>query len=59
MNFTLLTDEQLTQNNSPKRFMPPTLPEYEGKNMVYFLIMKILIILHVLNFTSNFSSLNC
>ena len=30
-----LTDEQLTQQLIPKRFVPPTPPEYEGKNMVY------------------------
>ncbi|MDC4445424.1 hypothetical protein NRA32_18115 [Acinetobacter baumannii] len=35
MNFTRLTDEQLTQTLIPKRFVPPTPPEYEGKNMVY------------------------
>ncbi|MVM69597.1 hypothetical protein [Acinetobacter baumannii] len=35
MNFTRLTDEQLTQTLFPKRFVPPTPPEYEGKNMVY------------------------
>ncbi|WP_391485649.1 hypothetical protein [Acinetobacter pittii] len=35
MNFTKLTDEQLTQTLIPKRFVPPTPPEYEGKNMVY------------------------
>lgn len=31
MNFTLLTDEQLTQTLIPKRFVPPTLPEYTDK----------------------------
>lgn len=30
-----LTNEQLTQMLIPKRFVPITLPEYEGKNMVY------------------------
>lgn len=35
MIFTSLTDEQLTQTLIPKRFVPPTPPEYEGKNMVY------------------------
>lgn len=35
MNFTKLTDEQLTQTLIPKRFVPPTPPEYEGKNMIY------------------------
>ncbi|MDM1765706.1 MULTISPECIES: hypothetical protein [unclassified Acinetobacter] len=30
-----LTDKQLTQQLIPKRFAPPTPPEYEGKNMVY------------------------
>ena len=35
MNFTRLTDEQLTQTLIPKRFVPPTPAEYEGKNMVY------------------------
>jgi hypothetical protein len=30
-----LTDEQLTQMLIPERFVPPTPPEYEGKNMVY------------------------
>ncbi|WP_079377545.1 hypothetical protein [Acinetobacter baumannii] len=34
-NFTQLTDEQLTQTLIPKRFVPSTPPEYEGKNMVY------------------------
>ena len=31
MNFTRLNDEQLTQTLIPKRFVPPTTPEYEGK----------------------------
>ncbi|EHU1558453.1 hypothetical protein A1Z55_RS10155 [Acinetobacter baumannii] len=35
MNFTRPTDEQLTQTLIPKRFVSPTPPEYEGKNMVY------------------------
>ncbi|RZG94350.1 hypothetical protein [Acinetobacter pittii] len=35
MNFTRLTDEQLTQTLIPKRFVPPTPPEFEGKKMVY------------------------
>lgn len=35
MNFTRLNDEQLTQTLIPKRFVAPTPPEYEGKNMVY------------------------
>ncbi len=35
MKFTRLTDEQLTQTLIPKRFIPQTPPEYEGKNMVY------------------------
>ncbi|MEB6670657.1 hypothetical protein [Acinetobacter pittii] len=35
MNFTKLTDEQLTQTLIPKRFVPPTPSEYEDKNMVY------------------------
>ncbi|ELY6119671.1 hypothetical protein ACV3HB_003437 [Acinetobacter baumannii] len=35
MNFRRLTDEQLTQTLISKRFVPPTPPEYEGKNMVY------------------------
>ncbi|HAV4456438.1 TPA: hypothetical protein JIR19_04270 [Acinetobacter baumannii] len=35
MNFTRLTDEQLTQTLIPKRFVPPRPPEYEGKNMDY------------------------
>ncbi|MDV7706555.1 hypothetical protein [Acinetobacter pittii] len=35
MHFSKLTDEQLIQTLIPKRFVPPTPPEYEGKNMVY------------------------
>lgn len=35
MNFTRLTDAQLTQTLLPKRFVPPTPPEYEGKKTVY------------------------
>ncbi|MFV5360039.1 hypothetical protein VXO68_02370 [Acinetobacter oleivorans] len=35
MNFTRLTDDQLIQALISKRFVPPTPPEYEGKNMVY------------------------
>lgn len=35
MNFTRLTDEQLAQTLIPKRFVPPTPPKYEGKNMIY------------------------
>lgn len=35
MNFTRLTDEQLTQTLTPKRFVPPIPPHLEGKNMVY------------------------
>ncbi|MFA2885452.1 hypothetical protein [Acinetobacter pittii] len=35
MNFTRLTDEQLTQTLIPERFVPPTPPEYDGKNIVY------------------------
>ncbi|QDJ92669.1 hypothetical protein [Acinetobacter haemolyticus] len=35
MHLFKLTDEQLTQMLIPKRFVPPTPPEYEGKNMVY------------------------
>ncbi|MGE8560912.1 MAG: hypothetical protein ACN6NJ_08190 [Acinetobacter sp.] len=35
MNFTNLTDEQLTQTLIPKRLVPPIPPEFEGKNMVY------------------------
>lgn len=44
MNFTRLTDEQLTQTLIPKRFVPPTPPEYEGKIWSMFLIVKILLI---------------
>lgn len=43
MNFTKLTDQPLTQTLIPKRFVPPTPPEYEGKNIVLFLIVKILL----------------
>ncbi|WP_413328501.1 hypothetical protein [Acinetobacter baumannii] len=35
MNFTRLTDDQLTQALIPKRFVPPMPPEYDGKNMIY------------------------
>ncbi|QUY35607.1 hypothetical protein [Acinetobacter junii] len=35
MHLFKLTDEQLTQMLIPGRFVPPTPPEYEGKNMVY------------------------
>ena len=35
MHLFKLTDEQITQLLIPKRFVPPTPPEYEGKNMVY------------------------
>ncbi|MFW2055719.1 hypothetical protein ACPC5U_13145 [Acinetobacter haemolyticus] len=35
MHLFKLTDEQLTQILIPKRFVPPTPSEYEGKNMVY------------------------
>ena len=35
MHIFKLTDEQLTQMLIPERFVPPTPPEYEGKNMVY------------------------
>ena len=35
MHLFKLTDEQLTQMLIPKRFVPITPPEYEGKNMVY------------------------
>ena len=35
MHLFKLTDEQLTQMLIPERFVPPTPPEYEGKNMVY------------------------
>jgi len=35
MHLFKLTDEQLTQMLIPERFIPPTPPEYEGKNMVY------------------------
>lgn len=44
MNFTRLIDEQLTQTLIPKRFVAPTPPEYEGKNMVYVFDRKILLI---------------
>ena len=35
MHLFKLTDQQLTQMLIPKRFVPPTPSEYEGKNMVY------------------------
>ena len=35
MHLFKLTDQQLTQILIPERFVPPTPPEYEGKNMVY------------------------
>ena len=35
MHLFKLTDQQLTQMLIPERFVPPTPPEYEGKNMVY------------------------
>ncbi|WP_445346874.1 hypothetical protein [Acinetobacter bohemicus] len=35
MHLFKLTDEQLAQILIPKRFVPPTPPEHEGKNMVY------------------------
>ncbi|MHA3891896.1 hypothetical protein [Acinetobacter sp. GXMZU3951] len=35
MHLFKLTDEQITQLLIPKRFVPPTPPEFEGKNMVY------------------------
>lgn len=35
MHLFKLTDEQLTQMLIPERFVPPTPPEHEGKNMVY------------------------
>lgn len=35
MHLFKLTDQQLTQMLIPKRFVPLTPPEYEGKNMVY------------------------
>ena len=35
MHLFKLTDEQITQLLMPKRFVPPTPQEYEGKNMVY------------------------
>ena len=35
MHLFKLTDEQITQLLIPKRFVPPTTQEYEGKNMVY------------------------
>ena len=35
MHLFKLTDEQITQLLIPKRFVPPTPPEHEGKNMVY------------------------
>ena len=35
MHLFKLNDEQLAQPLIPKRFVPPTPAEYEGKNMVY------------------------
>lgn len=35
MHLFKLTDQQLTQMLIPKRFVPPTLPEHGGKNMIY------------------------
>jgi Ca2+-binding EF-hand superfamily protein len=35
MHLFKLTDQQLTQMLIPERFVPPTPPEYEGKNVVY------------------------
>ena len=35
MHLFKLTDQQLTQILIPERFVPPTPPEYDGKNMVY------------------------
>lgn len=35
MHLFKLTDEQLAQLFIPKRFVPPTPPEHESKNMVY------------------------
>ena len=35
MHLFKLTDEQITQLLIPKRFVPPTPQEHEGKNMVY------------------------
>lgn len=35
MNISRLTDMQLTQTLIPKRFVPPTPHEFEGKNMIY------------------------
>ncbi|MEO3355795.1 hypothetical protein [Acinetobacter haemolyticus] len=35
MHLFKLTDEQLTQLLIPKRFVPPTPLEFEGKNMIY------------------------
>ena len=34
MHLFKLTDEQITQLLIPKRFVPPTPPEHEGKNML-------------------------
>ncbi|ENX03641.1 hypothetical protein F900_00735 [Acinetobacter modestus] len=35
MHLFKLTDQQLTQMLIPKRFIPPTPPEYQDKNMAY------------------------
>ncbi|WP_336938954.1 hypothetical protein [Acinetobacter modestus] len=35
MHLFKLTDQQLAQMLIPKRFVPPTPPEYQDKNMVY------------------------
>ena len=35
MHLFKLTDEQITQLLIPKRFVPTTPPEHEGKDMVY------------------------
>lgn len=35
MHLFKLTDEQLTHLLIPKRFVPPTPLEFEGKNMIY------------------------
>lgn len=35
MHLFKLTDEQLAQLLIPKRFVPPTPPEFVGKNMEY------------------------
>lgn len=35
MHLFKFTDEQITQLLIPKRFVPPTPQEHEGKNMVY------------------------